>query len=1057
METATAASERVELAKHCSSRNWSKAIRVLDSLLAKQCSILDICNRAFCYNQLELHKHVIKDCDKALQLEPCAIQAYLLKGRALLALGRKQEALLVLEQGYNIALQQTSDVKQLLEFDELLNAARPGIDVTLNHLAAETTGQETPVSSISSCATENSDEKVPSSMTVTESGACSNGNTHESSRELGEESKINGVPNDASKQSGGASESRNGLAYKEKENVKSGSQINGSSSKPCNGSDLRDDLSETSDRLGDLSVIGNKLSSKSGSISKLSLKAEARCGVSDETKINKKCTIARISETHSISVDFRLSRGIAQVNEGNYMKAISIFDKVLKEEPTYPEALIGRGTAYAFQRDLENAIDDFTMAIQSNPAAGEAWKRRGQARAALGEFAEAVEDLTRALELEPKSPDILHERGIINFRSKDFTAAVKDLSICLKQEKDNKSAYTYLGLAFASLGEYTKAEEAHLKSIQLDSNYLEAWLHLAQFYQELADHSKALECIDQVLQVDNRVWKAYHLRGLVFHGLGEHRKAIQELSIGLSIESSIECLYLRGSCHHAVGEYREAVKDYDATVDVELDAVEKFVLQCLAFYQKELALYTASKVSSEFFCFDIDGDIDPMFKEYWCKRLHPKDVCEKVYRQPPLRESLKKGKLKKQDLAITKPKANLLRFTDMIGKKIQYFCPGFLPNRRQHRMAGLAVLEIAQKVSKAWRIEWRNSNKGMAKNGKKNRRRERINMLSQNRGGAGCSTSTSSETSTGYASLEDRSSGRSILSWQDVYSSAVRWRQISEPCDPVVWVNKLSEEFNSGFGSHTPMVLGQAKVIRYFPNYERTLNLTKTIIKEKLCVRSKADKVIDLSKDDKIEEIMRAETCEELHKIVGEDFWVATWCHSTAFEGKRLEGTRITCIRKPGSLGYDFAIRTPCTPARWSDFDEEMTSAWEVLCNAYCGENYGSTNLQALETVRDAILRMTYYWYNFMPLARGTAVTGFVVLLGLLLAANMEFTESIPKGLQIDWEAILSVEPDSFVGSVKSWLYPSLKINTSWKDHPEVSSAFSTTGSVVAALSSYND
>lgn len=33
---------------------------------------------------------------------------------------------------------------------------------------------------------------------------------------------------------------------------------------------------------------------------------------------------------------------------------------MLKEEPTYPEALIGRGTAYAFQRELENAIDDFT-------------------------------------------------------------------------------------------------------------------------------------------------------------------------------------------------------------------------------------------------------------------------------------------------------------------------------------------------------------------------------------------------------------------------------------------------------------------------------------------------------------------------------------------------------------------------------------------------------------------------------------------------------------------------------------------------------------------------
>lgn len=37
--------------------------------------------------------------------------------------------------------------------------------------------------------------------------------------------------------------------------------------------------------------------------------------------------------------------------------------------------------------------------------------------------------------------------------------------------------------------------------------------------------------------------------------------------------------------------------------------------------------------------------------------------------------------------------------------------------------------------------------------------------------------------------------------------------------------------------------------------YCRTLNLAKTIIKEKLCVRSKADKVIDISKDEKIEEV----------------------------------------------------------------------------------------------------------------------------------------------------------------------------------------------------------
>jgi hypothetical protein len=107
-------------------------------------------------------------------------------------------------------------------------------------------------------------------------------------------------------------------------------------------------------------------------------------------------------------------------------------------------------------------------------------------------------------------------------------------------------------------------------------------------------------------------------------------------------------------------------------------------------------------------------------------------------------------------------------------------------------MAGLAIIEIAQKVAKAWRSlqnEWKHSNKSTSKYGKRVRRR--INIPSQNRGGAGCSTSSSSETTTSYGVLEDRSSGRSTMSWKDVYSMAVKWRQISEPCDPVVWVNKL--------------------------------------------------------------------------------------------------------------------------------------------------------------------------------------------------------------------------------------------------------------------------
>ncbi|XP_027193136.1 suppressor of RPS4-RLD 1 isoform X2 [Cicer arietinum] len=1018
-------SQRAELAKLCSSKDWSKAIRILDSLVSQSGAIQDICNRAFCYSQLELHKHVIKDCDKALQLNPSLLQAYILKGHALSALGRKSDAVLVWEQGYEHAQHQSTDLKQLLELEELLVTAKQSSNVL-----CETNG--------SPMLQAKSDSSCNSNLTETcetQAKLCSS-TSDKSEILLKSTDKFDAI---------------NGLNSEGREPNKCDGQVNGSpdvldklsyNSESCNDSS---DTSESCDKVFTTSGESSDSNDAAEILRIPNFKFTFPSEKNSDARKNKKFCVARISKSKSISVDFRLSRGIAEI---------------LKEDPAYPEALIGRGTAYAFKRELHSAIADFTKAIQFNPSAGEAWKRRGQARAALGEFVEAIEDLTKALEYESNTADILHERGIVNFKFKEFHAAVEDLSACVQLDRDNKSAYTYLGLALSSIGEYKKAEEAHLKSLQLDRKFLEAWGHLTQFYQDLSKPTKALECLTHVLQIDGRFARAYHLRGLLFHAMGDHRKAVKDLTMGLSIDgANIESLYLRASCYHAVGQYKEAVKDYDAALDLELDSMDKFVLQCLAFYQKEIALYTASKFNSEFCWFDIDGDIDPLFKEYWCKRLHPKNVCEKVYRQPPLRESLRKGKLRKQELALTKQKSALIQAADSIGKKIQYDCPGFLPNRRQHRMAGFAAIEIAQKVSKIWRTlqaEWKSSNKNNSnsKHGKRVRRRERFNMPSQNRGGAGCSTSSAFETSS-PGIVDDKFSSRH-MSWKDIYSIAVRWRQISEPCDPVVWVNKLSEEFNSGFGSHTPLILGQAKVVRYFPNYERTLDIAKTVMKERSYVHGKTDQIIHLSKDGRLEEIMHAKSCSDLYKVVGEDFWSATWCNSTAFEGKQLEGTRITLV-KMGQHGFDFAIRTPCTPARWEDYDAEMAMAWEALCNAYCGENYGSTDFDVLENVRDAILRMTYYWYNFMPLSRGTAAVGFVVMLGLLLAANMEFTGSIPQGFQADWEAILNLDPKSFVDSVKSWLYPSLKVTTSWKDYHDVASTFATTGSVVSALSSYDE
>ena len=52
--------------------------------------------------------------------------------------------------------------------------------------------------------------------------------------------------------------------------------------------------------------------------------------------------------------------------------------------------------------------------------------------------------------------------------------------------------------------------------------------------------------------------------------------------------------------------------------------------------------------------------------------------------------------------------------------------------------------------------------------------------------------------------------GQHPYGWRDAMDGLVRWRQLAEPNDQVIWVDLLTErEFSAGFGSHTPMFTAQ--------------------------------------------------------------------------------------------------------------------------------------------------------------------------------------------------------------------------------------------------------
>ena len=84
-----------------------------------------------------------------------------------------------------------------------------------------------------------------------------------------------------------------------------------------------------------------------------------------------------------------------------------------------------------------------------------------------------------------------------------------------------------------------------------------------------------------------------------------------------------------------------------------------------------------------------------VLQELWCKKMPPTARLFQVYRPQAAPEPEQAPPPPGPDRDALR---GLIRTADSTGALLQYRQQGFLPNRRQQRMAGLAAIEFAQAV-----------------------------------------------------------------------------------------------------------------------------------------------------------------------------------------------------------------------------------------------------------------------------------------------------------------------------------------------------------------------
>ena len=299
--------------------------------------------------------------------------------------------------------------------------------------------------------------------------------------------------------------------------------------------------------------------------------------------------------------------------------------------------------------------------------------------------------------------------------------------------------------------------------------------------------------------------QGYSYRAQLLYSLGRVEEAVMNYQVcltqqaleGQSVADIAQTRTSLGVCHMACGSYSKAIQQFDYVLLLEHHNDH------YCWFHREMALLLWAYLDTPHTCFSLDRKSDTRVKDGWCRRAKYK-ACMAAHSEEgsnpyqallvPTPSLLSPKQEQEQKLKLELESSHRLHTACVrFGKGMQLDSKGFLPNVRQHAQFGLAVMEMSCALRKhiISRNQFKHVNRDLS------------------------------------------------LDWRLLMDIAVRWRQLSEPQDPVWWIDGMPlKAFEEGFGLQTPLVNGQLKTVRYYPYFDKAFHRMKAIaqVRTRVCV-----------------------------------------------------------------------------------------------------------------------------------------------------------------------------------------------------------------------------
>jgi predicted Zn finger-like uncharacterized protein len=223
--------------------------------------------------------------------------------------------------------------------------------------------------------------------------------------------------------------------------------------------------------------------------------------------------------------------------------------------------------------DSEKVLAAVLKAEPGNPEAN-FWMARVHDK--KGELNAAQESMRAALDRAPKRASYHHEMGLILRDAKKLPDAVESWKTAVKLDPSYADSWEALGQAYLDNGRYKEAVAAFESCLKADPTRARVLGSLGDCHSQAGKWVAAINSYQAALKADPKLTQLYYRMGLAYGELGQHDKAIGWYQRAVSVEpDNAQVYYHLGYAWKERGNKREAAASFQKYLAKAPEAKDK--------------------------------------------------------------------------------------------------------------------------------------------------------------------------------------------------------------------------------------------------------------------------------------------------------------------------------------------------------------------------------------------------------------------------------------------------------------------------------------------------